>query len=278
VLALASCREKNGQLATAWGLFLDAERQTRTAADEPTQKMHDFTLDRVKKLEPRVSKLTISVAADSQLDGLEIALGAETVVPVMWNRALPVDGGAYTVTARAPGTAPWSTQVLVSGEGDTKAIDIPRLATLTPRTSETKPATSATTQAPAVMSVVPATTAPEISGDSAEAAPQARRSLVLPLSLGAGSLALAGTAVAFELSAEATYNTAKGEPSSQPLRNSDYDSANSQRHLAQGFAIGSALGAGTALWLYLTGRHVDDKDNRTVVIATPAGLSAMGRF
>ena len=32
----ASCREKNEQLATAWGLFLEAERQTRAATDEPT--------------------------------------------------------------------------------------------------------------------------------------------------------------------------------------------------------------------------------------------------
>lgn len=33
LLNLASCRERNGQLATAWGLFLDAERATREATD-----------------------------------------------------------------------------------------------------------------------------------------------------------------------------------------------------------------------------------------------------
>jgi hypothetical protein len=31
LLNLAGCREKAGQYATAWGLFLEAERQTRAA-------------------------------------------------------------------------------------------------------------------------------------------------------------------------------------------------------------------------------------------------------
>src|SRR5688572_5007835 len=29
----ADCREKNGQLATAWGLFVEAERQTRVVSE-----------------------------------------------------------------------------------------------------------------------------------------------------------------------------------------------------------------------------------------------------
>src|ERR1043165_2477273 len=33
VLNQAACREKNGQIATAWGLFVEAERQTRGASD-----------------------------------------------------------------------------------------------------------------------------------------------------------------------------------------------------------------------------------------------------
>src|SRR5436190_11289267 len=37
VMNQANCREKNGQLATAWGEFLDAERQTRSATDAAKQ-------------------------------------------------------------------------------------------------------------------------------------------------------------------------------------------------------------------------------------------------
>src|SRR5690242_18525302 len=61
LLNLAGCREKNGQIATAWGLFLDAERQTRTATDAATQQLHDVALAHAKQLEPQVSKLVINV-------------------------------------------------------------------------------------------------------------------------------------------------------------------------------------------------------------------------
>src|SRR5262245_28993804 len=44
LLNLASCREMNSQLATAWGLFIEAERQTRAASDDPTQKLHEVAL------------------------------------------------------------------------------------------------------------------------------------------------------------------------------------------------------------------------------------------
>src|SRR5689334_15756470 len=72
LLNLAGCREKVGQIATAWGLFLDAERQTRGASDAANQQLHDVARDKAAKLEPRVSKLTINVPKAVQIDGLEI--------------------------------------------------------------------------------------------------------------------------------------------------------------------------------------------------------------
>ena len=103
LINLAGCREKAGQLATAWGLFLEAERQTRTARDAATQKLHDVAKDRAKKLEPRISKLAINVPRNSQVEGLEIARDAERIESVMWNHALPIDGGTYTIPARRRG-------------------------------------------------------------------------------------------------------------------------------------------------------------------------------
>src|SRR5215471_15410206 len=55
LLNLAACREKNDQLATAWGLFLEAERQTRTSSDPPTQQLHQVATSHASKLEPRLS-------------------------------------------------------------------------------------------------------------------------------------------------------------------------------------------------------------------------------
>src|SRR5689334_9389322 len=68
LLNLADCREKNGQLATAWATFLKAASTARTRHDdhETTAKAH------AAALEPRLSYLTISVPESSKVDGLVI--------------------------------------------------------------------------------------------------------------------------------------------------------------------------------------------------------------
>lgn len=72
LLNQASCREKTGQLATAWGLFLDAERQSRSASDEAARQLHQVAINHAAKLEPRLSTLTITVLAENRVGGLEI--------------------------------------------------------------------------------------------------------------------------------------------------------------------------------------------------------------
>src|SRR5512140_835685 len=89
VLNQAACREKNGQLATAWGLFLDAERQSRTATDEATRQLHKVATDHAAKLEPRLSTLTINIPVENRVGGLEILRNNEPVDPGAWNKALP---------------------------------------------------------------------------------------------------------------------------------------------------------------------------------------------
>src|SRR5688500_6916501 len=52
LLNQASCREKNGQLATAWGLFLEAERQSRSATDDAGRQLHRVATGHAAKIEP----------------------------------------------------------------------------------------------------------------------------------------------------------------------------------------------------------------------------------
>src|SRR5262245_36427412 len=127
LLNQAACREKNEQYATAWGLFLEAERQTRTATDAPTQQLHQVAANKASKLESRLSTLTINVPSENRIGGLQVLRGGEPVDPGAWNKALPVDGGTYRVSATAPGNTEWSTTVTVAAERDVKAIDIPKL-------------------------------------------------------------------------------------------------------------------------------------------------------
>jgi hypothetical protein len=165
LLNLAACREQNHQLATAWGTFVDANRMARTASNN---KLAGVANSHAAKLEPRLSKLTIAVPADRRVPGLEVLRDNEPVNPAGWNHALPIDGGTYTITARAPGHAPWSATTRIKVESDAQSVEIPKLAEARPgapvaATRTGTPGAAPTTTAPASATprpAAPATTAP----------------------------------------------------------------------------------------------------------------------
>ena len=273
LINLAGCREKLGQIATAWGLFLDAARQTRSARDPVGRQAHDVARTRALRLEPRISKLTVNVSLKSQFDGLEILRGAERLEPALWNRALPVDGGTYKITARAPGANPWTTEVTVAAEGDSKTVEIPDLRNL-PRDLDVQPAPSPP----------PAPAAKPVAATAAQAADQAvdvrTSSNVVPLVVGAGALALVGTGVGFELSARSRYSAYKAETTDLSRRETLYDAANTRRYVAGALAVGGVVAGGAAVWLYLRGRHREHAPASAAVLVVPTatGLALSGQF
>jgi hypothetical protein len=232
LLNQASCREKNGQLATAWGLFLDAERQTRAAIDEANRQFHQVATDHAAKLEPRLSTLTITVRPEARVGGLEILRNNEPIDPGAWDKALPVDGGTYKITARAPGNADWTSTVTIGVERDAKTIDTPRLKAAAIPSSHTT--------GPDSPSPAPAGTATA----------EPTRSLVLPLALGGAALALAGGAVGFELWSGTAYDQSKRELD-DAKQQSLWHSANTRRYVAEGLGVASIACAGVAVWFYL---------------------------
>lgn len=252
LLNLASCREQRGQLASAWGLFLEAERETRPATDAAAKKLHDVAQDHASKLEPRLSKLTIAVA--TPVDGLEVTRDKDAQAPVTWNRALPIDGGTYTITAKAPGTATWSTHVTVAPERDAKTVEVPDVRTL-PRDVVAEPARPVATP-------------------TAPTAPRGRLPLYL---VGASALVLGGGAVGFSLWGDRTYQAAKDELTDQARRDRLYDAANTKLYIAQGLAIGGVACVGVGLWLYLSGRHAEKRTASRVVVS-PTGIAWLGHF
>jgi hypothetical protein len=263
LLNQASCREKNGQLATAWGLFLDAERQSRSATDDAGRQLHQVATDHAAKLEPRLSTLTISVASENRVGGLEILRNNEPVDPGAWNKALPVDGGTYKITARAPGNAEWSSEVTVRPERDSKGLEIPKLkaAALQPARTPAQPA-----HAPSVA------TTPE------------PRSRVLPIALGAAALGLGGGALGFELWARSTYDKSKSE-TDNAKQDSLWKSANTRRYVAEGLGIAGVACAGVAVYLYLRGgEHEPSSAQARRLILQPvlgsdlAGLALGGAY
>lgn len=266
LLNLASCREQLGQIATAWGLFLDVVRQTRSAGDATTQKFHDVAQARAEKLEPRVSKLTINVPLHNQFEGLEITRDAKRIDAGLWNRALPIDGGTYTITAHAPGANLWSTQITVASENDTKTVEIPDLRNL--------PGDLGKLAVPSSPPVITTVT------DGAPASPRASPNIV-PFVVGAGGLALLGGGGGFELWAESRYDAAKSEMTSQSRRDSLYDSANTRRHVAGVLVVSGIAAGGAAVWLYLRDRnpeHSAKTDASVKVVPMATGLALLGQF
>lgn len=254
LLNLAGCREKSGQIATAQRLFAEAEAQTRPESDEAMAQLHQVALGHVARLEPRVSKLTIRVWEEGarKLPGLEIYRDGERIPAEMWNQGQPIDGGTYTVVARAPGAQGWSERVTVAAEADTRTVDVPLLQPV-PRPPE-----------------------------SPQSAQPRGRSLGLPLGVGAGAVALLGGALGFALWGNSTYDEAKAEMVDQARRDSLETSANHKRYVAQGLAVAGVAGAGVAVWLYLrqSGGRAEASATRAGLRLTPtaSGIGVIGRF
>jgi hypothetical protein len=259
----ANCREKNQQLATAWGLFLKVQQQLRNATDETSRQLRAVAADRAGKLEPRLSTLTITVPAANQVAGLEIKRDDAAIEVGAWERPLPVDGGTYRLSARAPGHQPWTTTVTVANEGDRKTVDVPALKKV-------------------VVAANNAVAAPRVA-DSAPATRPAH-SRTAPLVLVGSSVVLASAAVGFALWGDSLYRQAKTEPNDAEQR-SLWKSANNRRYIAEGMAVASAACAGVSLWLYWRRGRSEPRGAATSSLdVAPAwshelvGLSMAGRF
>jgi hypothetical protein len=276
LLNLAGCREANHQLATAWGQFSDANRLARTAGND---KLAKVATNHAKKLEPRLSKLTIAVPADRVVPGLVITRGNDPVDPASFNHALPIDGGTYTITAKAPGRLPWTTTKTIKVEGDAQTVEMPALV-LAP-VVHTEPKTAAVPPPHAPPATASTTSTASTSSTTVVAHDAPRHSNLVPLALGAGAVVLGGAALGFHLSGNSQYDKAKQEMADQAHRDSLESSANTRRYVAETLAVAALGTASVAVYLYI--RHRGEQAPATTAlspIASPglAGLALTGAW
>jgi hypothetical protein len=123
LIYLAECYEKNGQLASAWGSFREAEEIARRRGDG----RGDHARERAGALEPRLSYLVIKVPEGARVAGLEVLRDGALLAPVLWGSRAAIDAGTHRVEARARGHKPWQVEVVVSKEGSATALEVPRL-------------------------------------------------------------------------------------------------------------------------------------------------------
>jgi hypothetical protein len=121
---LADCWEHIGRTASAWAAFLEVATASKAAGRTDRETI---SRARAAELEPRLSRVTIVVAA-KDTPGLQIQRDGETVGSALWETPIPVDLGSHIVAATAPGKQRWEGKVELTAEGATKTVTVPALA------------------------------------------------------------------------------------------------------------------------------------------------------
>jgi hypothetical protein len=119
--ALALCHRGEGKTATAWSEFKEvislARRDNRKDREQVAQ-------ENVNELEPKLSRLTITLDRAAQQQGVEIKLDT-TVIPVaMTGSPFPADPGVHKLTVSAKGFKARETAIEVGQERDEKTINV----------------------------------------------------------------------------------------------------------------------------------------------------------
>jgi hypothetical protein len=125
LLAVASCHEQQGQLATAWAEYTAVAGR---AEKEGRQDRASVAKERARSLEPRLSTLTLSAPpAVLAIKGLNVRRDGVDFSSAVFNRALPIDGGLHTIELSAPGYLPESLSIQIDREADTATLVLPLL-------------------------------------------------------------------------------------------------------------------------------------------------------
>lgn len=123
LLNLAVCRQKEGRYATAFGLFQEA--LAIATADGRTDR-EELARTAIEELRPRLSWMEIAPTAGADAAGLEITRDGDALAREAWGTPIPVDPGAHTVAATAPGRQRYEITVTLDGPGK-KSVLIPAL-------------------------------------------------------------------------------------------------------------------------------------------------------
>ncbi len=192
LIQLGKCLVRSDRFASAFSAYQDALRR----AKDPAKRKNAGGA--ITALEPRLSRLTISVPDERRVAELTIARDGKPVEPADWNHALAVDGDDNIIVAHAPGHQPWQTTVRVAVERDQVVVEILQLEAL-PRPVEAAPL-------PAV--VPPAS--PRTTADSPAPRPRATLSATRKIAIGLGGASVLGlgTGVVLGMAAQGKHTDA----------------------------------------------------------------------
>ena len=122
LLNMASCYERLGLLASAWGRYREV---VSIATKEGDEARIAIARERADALQPRLPRLTIK-GPGAVIRGLEVTRDDVAVDPSVLGAGIYVDPGEHTVSAAAPGRRPFATRV-IAVEGKIAVVEIPEL-------------------------------------------------------------------------------------------------------------------------------------------------------
>ncbi len=120
--------EQDGKLASAYAAFRDAAELAERSAD----RRSEYAALRVRSLEPRLSRIVIDAPQDGLPNDVTIQLDSLSIVASGLGVGIAVDPGEHSVRASAPGFAPFTNSLVVSGEGQVQHVTIPTLERVMP--------------------------------------------------------------------------------------------------------------------------------------------------
>jgi hypothetical protein len=288
LIRLGECRERNQQLASALSAYKDALRRVK----DPVKR--EFATARVDELEARVSSLTVTVPERSRVAGLTILRNGAPLDVLLWNRAVPVDGGDYAIIGRAPGREDWQATVRVAAAGAKITVEVPPLAQRGPAPEAApRPTVSlasvspGSATSPSSTAAASATTQPPLDiAKRSVAAFTARRKVAVAAAGAAGVAAVAGAflgvssrgkrADAYELCVDGTTPCEQYEQANSLMQAARRRAI--EANVAFGVAALAAIGAGV-LW-FAGAPDEDDGRVRAAVQVSPgaAGVVVLGSF
>ncbi len=250
LLNLATCYERNGQVASAWVTYKEAATAARKA--DQTERARLAT-EKAGALEASLPMLTIVVPAASDLPGLEVRRDGEVVGRAEWGAPIPLDPGPHAVEARAPGRQPWQGQAPALAVGAKASVEVPTLAPL-PESPSGPPETAGVSPTTAPPGQTSATV------DTPPAEPVHRGGAQRAIGWTVAGVGLAGVAAGAVLGVIAmsdnnsASNQCLGNVCNQQGVSSTHDAKNAATASTVAFAVGGGLvAAGFVLWLTAPG-------------------------
>lgn len=128
LLNLGDCRERLGELASAWAAFRKAEGKAKFAGKDERRRTE--ARRRAALIEPKLSYLVVQV--ERPAEGLVVRRDGEPIDGELWGTAVPMDPGTYEISAFAPGYRPWQMRVTIDAKLRRRVIAVPALESTVP--------------------------------------------------------------------------------------------------------------------------------------------------